>query len=74
MDSRLVASESRWHSFSTSSNESSVAFVSPAIPPTRDSLLKLADEYAARASDLENASENDDATVWQAGSDDKDAD
>jgi hypothetical protein len=43
-------------------------------PVLCDSLLKLADEYAARASDLENASENDDATVWLAGSDDNDAD
>jgi hypothetical protein len=43
-------------------------------PVLRDSLLRLADEYAARAGDRENASEDDDATVWQAGSDDKDAD
>jgi hypothetical protein len=34
----------------------------------RDSLLKLAEEYAVRA----NAQENDDRTVWQAGSDDQD--
>jgi hypothetical protein len=43
-----------------------------------DSLLRLAGEYAARADDLENASanasENDDTTAWQAGSDDTDAD
>jgi hypothetical protein len=34
----------------------------------RDGLLKLAGEYAAQAS----ARENDDTTVWQAGSDDQD--
>jgi hypothetical protein len=44
-------------------------------PVLRDSLLRFADEYAARAGDLQNAAEySDDATVWQAGSDDKDAD
>ena len=43
-------------------------------PVLRDSLLKLADEYAARAGDVKNGSENDGAAVWQAGSDDKGAD
>ena len=47
-------------------------------PVLRDSLLKLADEYAARAREAESASAkapgNDDTTAWQAGSDDKDAD
>ena len=47
-------------------------------PVLRDSLLRLADEYAARAGDVENASanasENDHTTAWQAGSDDTDAD
>jgi hypothetical protein len=43
-------------------------------PALRDGVARLADEYAARAGDLENASENDDATAWQAGSDDTDAD
>jgi hypothetical protein len=43
-------------------------------PVLRDSLLKLADEYAARAGDLENASEYDEVTVWQAESDDKGVD
>jgi hypothetical protein len=47
-------------------------------PVLRDSLLKLADEYAARADKVENgaanASDNEDPTAWQAGSDDKDAD
>ena len=38
-------------------------------PTLRDSLLRLADEYAARAS----AQENDDKAVWQAGSDDQGA-
>jgi hypothetical protein len=37
-------------------------------PALRESLLKLAEEYAARA----GAQENDDATVWQAGSNDQD--
>jgi hypothetical protein len=37
-----------------------------------DSLLKLADEYTVRAGDLENASEEGDAPVWRAGSDDQD--
>jgi hypothetical protein len=37
-------------------------------PTLRDSLLKLADEYAARA----GAQENEDTTVWQAGSHDQD--
>jgi hypothetical protein len=37
-------------------------------PTLRDSLLKLAEEYAAPASAQE---ENDDRTVWQAGSDDE---
>ena len=36
-------------------------------PTLRDSLLKLAEEYAARAS----AQENDDTAVWQAGSADQ---
>jgi len=43
-------------------------------PALRDSLLRLADKYAARADDLENASEDDDAAVWHAGSHDKGAD
>ena len=38
----------------------------------RDSLLKLADEYAARAGARENDDENDDKAVWQAGSEDQD--
>jgi hypothetical protein len=38
-------------------------------PNLRDSLLGLAEEYAARA----NAQENDDTAVWQAGSDDDSA-
>jgi hypothetical protein len=33
-------------------------------PTLRDSLLRLAEEYAARA----GAQENDDTTVWHAGS------
>jgi hypothetical protein len=37
-------------------------------PALRDSLLRLAEEYAARA----GAQENDDTTVWQAGSDKQD--
>jgi hypothetical protein len=37
-------------------------------PALRDSLLRLAEEYAARA----GAQENDDTTVWQAGSDKRD--
>jgi hypothetical protein len=44
----------------------------------RNSLLRRADEYAARAGDQEdaseNGSENDDTAVWQAGSDNKGAD
>ena len=36
-------------------------------PVLRDSLLGLAEEYAARA----DAGENDDPEVWQAGSDDR---
>ena len=47
-------------------------------PALHDSLPRLADEYAARAGDhedaSENSSENDDTAVWQAGSDNKDAD
>jgi hypothetical protein len=47
-------------------------------PVLRNSLLKLAEEYAARAKKAENGSENgsdnEDTAVWQAGSDDKDAD
>jgi hypothetical protein len=47
-------------------------------PVLRDSLLRLADEYAARAGEVENgsanASDNDDPTAWQAGSGDKGAD
>jgi hypothetical protein len=47
-------------------------------PVLRDSLLKLADEYTARADKVEsgsaNASDHEDPTAWQAGSDDKDAD
>jgi hypothetical protein len=35
-------------------------------PNLRDSLLRLAEEYAARA----NAQENDDTAVWRADSDD----
>ena len=52
-------------------------------PVLRDSLLRLADEYAARAGDVQHAgevengsadaSDNDDPTPWQAGSEDKDA-
>ena len=37
-------------------------------PTLRDSLLRLAEEYAARA----GAQENDVMTVWQAGSDRQD--
>ena len=37
-------------------------------PTLRDSLLKLVDEYAARA----GAQENEDTTIWQAGSHDQD--
>jgi hypothetical protein len=37
-------------------------------PALRESLLNLAEEYAVRA----NAQENDDRTVWQAGSNDQD--
>jgi hypothetical protein len=36
-------------------------------PVLRDSLFKLAEDYAARAS----AEENQDAAVWQASSDDE---
>ena len=36
-------------------------------PVLRDKLLKLAEEYAARA----EAGENDDPAVWQAGSRDR---
>jgi hypothetical protein len=36
-------------------------------PSLRDSLLELAEEYAARA-----AQENEDTMVWQAGSHDQD--
>jgi hypothetical protein len=43
-------------------------------PVLRDGLLRLADEYAARADKLPNAGEDGDTTVWQAGSDNKDAD
>jgi hypothetical protein len=43
-------------------------------PALRDSPLKLADEYAARAAVAEDASEDDHATAWQAGSDEKHAD
>jgi hypothetical protein len=47
-------------------------------PALRNSLLRRADEYAARAGDQEdaseNGSENDDTAVWQAGSDNKGAD
>jgi hypothetical protein len=47
-------------------------------PVLRDGLLRLADEYAARAGDVENASANASethgTTAWQAGSDDTDAD
>jgi hypothetical protein len=68
MDSRRVASEI-----------DGAAFSSPragrALPPSRDSidpvlrdnLLKLAEEYTARA----DAGENDDPAVWQAGSGDR---
>jgi hypothetical protein len=41
-------------------------------PALRDSLLRLAEEYAARAGAQENEDENDDKVVWQAGSDDRD--
>ena len=37
-------------------------------PTLRDNLVKLGEEYAARAA----AQENDDTTVWQAGSDGQD--
>jgi hypothetical protein len=37
-------------------------------PTLRDSLLKLVDEYAARA----GAQKNEDTTIWQAGSHDQD--
>jgi hypothetical protein len=44
-------------------------------PSLRDSLLRLADEYAARASAQENdgtnGDTNDGTAVWQAGSDDR---
>ena len=40
----------------------------------RDSLFELGDEYAARATVAENASDGDDAAAWRAGSDDQDAD
>ena len=43
-------------------------------PTLRDSLLKLADEYTARASAQEDNDRSDDAAIWQAGSDDQDAD
>jgi predicted nucleic acid-binding Zn ribbon protein len=43
-------------------------------PALRDGVVRLTDEYAAWAGDLENTSENDDATAWHAGSDDTDAD
>jgi hypothetical protein len=43
-------------------------------PTLRDSLLKLADEYTARASAQEDNGKSDDAAIWQAGSDDHDAD
>lgn len=45
-------------------------------PNLRDSLMRLADEYAARASaqESEDASGTDDRTVWQARPDDEDAD
>jgi hypothetical protein len=43
-------------------------------PVARDNFLKLADEYAARAGDLQSAPDGSDVTVWQAGSADKDAD
>jgi hypothetical protein len=38
-------------------------------PNLRDSLLRLAEEYTARA----NAQETDDTAVWRAGSDDDSA-
>jgi hypothetical protein len=45
-------------------------------PDLSDRLLKLAEEYAARAgaqeNEDENEDENDDKAVWQAGSDDRD--
>ena len=45
-------------------------------PNLRDSLLKLADEYTARARAQENdetgADPNEGTAVWQAGSDDQD--
>ena len=37
-------------------------------PALRDSLVRLAEEYAARA----GAQENDDMTIWQAGADKQD--
>ena len=43
-------------------------------PTLRDSLLKLADESTARASAQEDNGKSDDAAIWQAGSDDQDAD
>jgi hypothetical protein len=46
-------------------------------PVLRDSLLRLAGEYAARAGDVENgsanASDNEYPTAWLAGPGDKDA-
>jgi hypothetical protein len=41
-------------------------------PSLQNRLLRLTDEYAARAGAQENEDENDDKTVWQAGSDDRD--
>jgi hypothetical protein len=41
-------------------------------PTLSERLLKLAEEYAARADAQENEDENDDKAVWQAGSDDRD--
>jgi hypothetical protein len=43
-------------------------------PVLRNNLLRLADEYAARAGDVEGGSEDDDTAVRRAGSHDKGAD
>jgi hypothetical protein len=44
-------------------------------PNLRDSLMRLADEYAARASvqESEDASGNDDKTIWRSRGDDEGA-
>jgi hypothetical protein len=44
-------------------------------PSLRDTLMRLADEYAARASvqESEDASGNDDKTIWRSRGDDEGA-